>query len=432
MSKVIVIKNLDMPDYFDGKNIKYKKYDKFPFVVNSKGRSVTPINMYLSSYLHNNYSEHTIKRIAHCLSLLINYCDSKNLRLIDFMDDDLVSFSKSLQDNTRNNTTINNVISCVLDFFDFFGKNFLDNDNYIKNIFNVEYSNQNINGKEFNKLRHKSMLLNSDKKTGNPINAETIDLLYRNIDKIYKSKFTQERTKILLILLEHTGARLGEIALIKIRDIKEALLNNNMLKLITLKRKSEYIRYVPLSKLILNQVDMFIKIHRNKIIKNTVGTKDDGFLFINELTGLKMNSNSLGNDFNRLKKEIGIDNEISAHMFRHRFITNIFISLIKEYDIENNSGVRNALLDIETLKAHVQELTGHKDIKSLDSYLHLAKSELANMPEILKKLEKNKDKDALEAKERYLLNDLKLGNITTDEYIKEIDILKIYGDKNER
>jgi len=425
MSKVILIKKLDLPDYFDGNNIKYKRYDKFPFVVNSNGKAVTPVNMYLSSYLHNNYSEHTIKRTAHCLSLLISYCDSKNLRLIDFMDDDLVSFSKSLQNEDRNNTTINNIISCVIDFLDFFGKNFLNNESYVKDLFNVEYLNHKINGKEFKKIKHKSMLLNADKKTGNAINLETIDMLYRNIDKIYKSKFTQERTKILLMLLEHTGARIGEISSIKIKDIKESLSNDkHMLKLITLKRKSEYIRYVPLNKLLLNQIDVFIKIHRNKIIKNTVGVKDEGFLFINELNGVKMSSNSLGNDFNRLKKVIGLENELSAHMFRHRFITNIFIKLIKEYDLENKLGFRNALLDIETLKAHVQELTGHKNIKSLDTYLHLAKSELANMPEILKKLNESKNEEAIEYKERFLLNELKSGNISTEDYIKEIDILK--------
>lgn len=80
-------------------------------------------------------------------------------------------------------------------------------------------------------------------------------------------------------------------------------------------------------------------------------------------------------------------------MFRHRYITNIFINLIKQYDLEHKDGFRNALLDVNTLKAHVQQLTGHKDLSSLDTYLHLAKSELANMPEILKKLEAQRNDD---------------------------------------
>ena len=111
-------------------------------------------------------------------------------------------------------------------------------------------------------------------------------------------------------------------------------------------------------------------------------------------------------------------------MFRHRYITNIFINLIKQYDLEHKDGFRNALLDINTLKAHVQQLTGHKDVNSLDTYLHLAKSELANMPEILKKLETQRMDDTKEAQERYLFNELKSGSISAEEYVFEMEKLK--------
>ncbi len=46
------------------------------------------------------------------------------------------------------------------------------------------------------------------------------------------------------------------------------------------------------------------------------------------------------------------------------------------------------------------------------------------MPEILKKLNESKNEEAIEYKERFLLNELKSGNISTEDYIKEIDILK--------
>ena len=111
-------------------------------------------------------------------------------------------------------------------------------------------------------------------------------------------------------------------------------------------------------------------------------------------------------------------------MFRHRFITNIFINLIKQYDVENKQGIRNALLDLNTLKAHVQELTGHKNIGSLDTYIHQAKSELSNMPEILKGLEDQRNNEAIEFQERQLLNQLKSGDISSDEYISRIEELK--------
>lgn len=98
--------------------------------------------------------------------------------------------------------------------------------------------------------------------------------------------------------------------------------------------------------------------------------------------------------------------------------------MIKQYDLENKDSFRNALLDVNTLKAHVRQLTGHKNVNSLDTYLHLAKSELANMPEILKKLDIQRDKESKEAQERYLLNELKAGTITTEEYITKLEQIK--------
>lgn len=147
-------------------------------------------------------------------------------------------------------------------------------------------------------------------------------------------------------------------------------------------------------------------------------------MFISEHTGEKINSSSLSNDFTRLRNSLNINSQLCAHMFRHRFITNIFINLIKQYDLENKDSFRSALLDINTLKAHVRQLTGHKDVNSLDTYLHLAKSELANMPEILKKLDKQREVESKESQERYLLNELKSGNISTEEYINKLEILK--------
>lgn len=71
---------------------------------------------------------------------------------------------------------------------------------------------------------------------------------------------------------------------------------------------------------------------------------------------------------------------------------------------------------LENLPYEIQ-LTGHKDVSSLDTYLHLAKSELANMSEILKKLETQRNDDTKEAQERYLFNELKVGSISAEDYV---------------
>lgn len=427
MSKVEILKEAKIPDYYSKGSLTFKKMKNFPFIKSKGGVSVVPINMYLTSHLNTNNSESTIKRRAHCLNILVNYCENNNINVKNFSEDNLIELSHKLQTeknidgDLRNNTTINNILLNIISFYDFFGNVFLNN-NYTKNILNVEevlFNNKMVR-------RHRALLPEADKITRNPIYKNDIDLIYQNINQLYSSKFTQERVKVLLMLLEHTGARIGEVSLIKTSDITDAIQNEKgLLKLKTLKKRKNYERFVPVGKEILKQINMFIKIYRAKIIrKKLIKEKDHGYLFINEKTGQRISTNSLSNDFNRITRELKLDNKICAHMFRHRFITNVFINLIKQYDVENKQGLRNALLDLNTLKAHVQELTGHKNIKSLDTYIHLAKSELANMPEILNKLEIQREKDDVEFRQRQLLNMLKTGEIKTEEYIIEVEKLQ--------
>ena len=57
---------------------------------------------------------------------------------------------------------------------------------------------------------------------------------------------------------------------------------------------------------------------------------------------------TISNEIAKLRKIAGIKEEICAHMFRHRFITNFFVKLIKQYDWENKNEFKNALLDINS------------------------------------------------------------------------------------
>ena len=110
-------------------------------------------------------------------------------------------------------------------------------------------------------------------------------------------------------------------------------------------------------------------------------------------------------------------------MFRHRFITNMFIHLIKQYDLQNKDSFRNALMDVNNLKVHIQQLTGHKNLGSLDHYIHLAKSELTNMSEVLNNINQSQKFEAKEREQKRLLEELKIGNIDLNEYIKNMEIL---------
>lgn len=99
-------------------------------------------------------------------------------------------------------------------------------------------------------------------------------------------------------------------------------------------------------------------------------------LLISEKKGNPIVAATISNEIAKLSKIAVIEEKICAHMFRHRFITNFFIKLIKQYDWENKDEFKNALLDINSLKVHIQQVTGHKNVESLNSYIDLAKAEL--------------------------------------------------------
>ena len=259
MSKVEFIDKILIPDFFHKNEMQFKTLKNFPFIKNNKGESIVPINMYLSSHLNTNSSENTIKRVSFCLKILVDYCEANNIKLNNFLEDDLINLSRQLQTekddkgSVRNSTTVNNIIYQIMKFFDFFGKMFLNDENYLKNVLNVEEKSVSKKGQLKIVKKHKAMVLNTEKTTRNPINIQDIDFIYQNIDKIYVSRFAQERTKVLLKLLEHTGARLGELSLIKINDITNAIKNDKgLLQLTTLKRRREPSRFVPVDKEILN------------------------------------------------------------------------------------------------------------------------------------------------------------------------------------
>ncbi|VEB96828.1 Site-specific recombinase XerD [Cedecea lapagei] len=110
-----------------------------------------------------------------------------------------------------------------------------------------------------------------------------------------------------------------------------------------------------------------------------MGSKEDlGYLLISETTGLRLTPETLTNELLLLAKTAKIEEQACAHMFRHRFITKLFVALIEQHEYENRDEFRRALLDGETLKRKVQEFTGHTSISSLEPYIHLAFEEVTN------------------------------------------------------
>ena len=251
--------------------------------------------------------------------------------------------------------------------------------------------------------------------------------MYKNVPQPNESNFVQKRNRIILKLLEITEARVGEIALLTVQYIENVFTQDKpTLKMRILKKRGQLVdyRYVPVNKVDFNKIGTYIKIYHSKTIKNTIDkTNDKGYLLISENTDKAILPVTITNEINKIRKAARIDENVCAHMFRHRFITNLFIQLIKQYDIQNKDHFRNSLMDLENLKVYIQQATGHKNVNSLENFIDIAKSELTHMNKVVDNFLEVRDIKSIEKENQRLLTMLKNKEISTAEYIKQIEEL---------
>lgn len=426
---VNILKNLELIDYFGQSKIHLKSKDKFPFIAYPNGKPCHIANMYLLELEDKNRSIHSIKQYASNVSYLVNFCFKKKLDFLKLTEGIFFDFAYGLRSETdsqnplkrlRNPTTLNNIIRTNLDFLNFIG-NFNDKPNFIFDNIGAKTSSKNIKkgdvSVEMHGWEHKSLEVPAIKKTRNPIGKEVIDKLYEAVVEKSSSQFIQQRRIIMLRLLEATGARAGEIALIKVNDVLESFNNDGFMRMTTLKRKQETSRLVQMDFNDLNLIKNYINLYRKKVIRNTIGLSNDhGYLFINENSGEKAFDTVISNDVNVLKNVANIQEQTCAHMFRHRFITKQFVNLIKQYNYENQDQFRKALLDTNTLKQKIQQMTGHQNLNSLDVYIDLAFNEIFNTTVVLDKLAVANAYESFDSQLKLLTMELVNGQISPIEF----------------
>jgi len=274
-------------------------------------------------------------------------------------------------------------------------------------------------------LTHHSFGVPTRTRTRNPITIEQENRLRDASRCANTSIFVKKRRRCMLDLFHDTGGRRTEISRITIDDIMTAYdMSHPMLRLETLKRGGVVIRYIPVTKMLLHNILNFIDIDRRKIIKTVYKDgQDHRFLFISETTGRKLSSNYLYNEILNLKNLAGIKSQLCPHMFRHAFITNLFIQLIHRHRLTNEDEFRRALLNTETFKLEIIQWTGHLNSASVDTYLNLALRSVSNYTETLNSVHIIRAMDAYFSRECELSKALKEG-LPIDEYTKALDLLK--------
>lgn len=229
---------------------------------------------------------------------------------------------------------------------------------------------------------HRSFPTPDAKKRRLPIDGGTVAKLHDAVLPASSSIFLRKRRYVMLRLLEITGARRSEVARLTVDSVIEAAnMDRPMLKLTTMKKggNKEHVRFVPILRHDIEFLNEFIERNRRLVVKKTCGlSHDHRYVLVSETTGKQLRSNTITQEMRILRIQAKIAAKACAHMFRHRFITKLFVALIEQHDIQNPDHFRKALLDSEQFKQEIREYTGHTRLESLDQYIHLAFAEVTN------------------------------------------------------
>ncbi len=171
-------------------------------------------------------------------------------------------------------------------------------------------------------------------------------LSVEEVDKLLNIKLENAfdyRNKAILELLYATGLRASELINLNLSNI------NLVNMVVNVYGKGSKERIVPISKIAINYLDLYINQYRNMLFVK--GKKTNDVLFLNN-HGERMTRQGLYKMIGKVALAQGINKEITPHVLRHSFATHM---------IEYGADIRS-----------VQELLGHENVITTEVYTHLA------------------------------------------------------------
>lgn len=389
----ITAEDCTLPLYVTPNGVHRQPADDLPQLYWPDGTVCWMANMYLLSGYRKGLSRKnnggTLLTWAKNLSPLIRWCYNNQTDFIDMTDSQFYMFVNSLlaekhdfhlSEKKRGESHVATICATVLNYFAYIdeslpGLNLLGPAGRIKARKKTHDVTTGRTGKKMQvtSWEHDGVPKQHKSRRRLPISSVAVDRLYSANSTLVAPRFITRRRFVMLRLLEICGGRRIEISFIKVSDIEEAAKTGELKLFSAKKRQNDACRYVPVTQADVSELLSFVKHYRRRVIRATLGfANDHGRLFIAESTGAPLEIDTLGSELSVLRYAAGIDDEEACiHAFRHRFITNIFRSLIRAHHCENASDLKR-VLSTETLKAQVAEWTGHNSIAMLDHYIHLA------------------------------------------------------------
>lgn len=401
VKNVYHINNLQLVSHVYRNEATFNEYRKIPFIRDCNGQPDNLANMYILELIEQGKSVSgrggTVSQYAYVINRFGQFIDRK---YTTFTGEQFSKFAESLRSSTAPSikSSENTAIANTKIVFDFIA--------FLEEIFALDINSARLNAKKIAKKtsfrgitkthitwHHGSFGAAEAKKRRSAIEDVTIEALRESADNSSDSVYVVRRRRMLIDALEFTGARIGEISEITVQDVLKAAQTGSLM-LTTLKRRGKHLREIPILSQDISDLMTFLR-YRQIAVRRS-GASDDGKLFFSEKTGKGMDKDSLSNEIGMLRRSAGISESACAHLFRHRFVTRVLIRLISEHGFQNPMQFREALQEMESLKAIACEWTGHASTESLNSYIDTAFSEWKNMSATVNKAFKSLALDSFE------------------------------------
>ncbi len=267
-----------------------------------------------SNYLRidKNYSSNTVESYMRDLKYFLSYVDKE---ILNITKRDIDNYILHLLPN-YNESSINRIIASIKSFYKYLA--------IYKGFINVSEDVECLQRK---------------KKLPKYLSIEEVD----NLLDIELNTSFDHRNKAILELMYSTGLRATELINLELNNIDTV----NMIVHVYGKGSKE--RIVPMSKIAVNYLDIYINNYRDSLFVK--GKPKTDALFLNN-HGTKMTRQGLYKIIGKIAKEKNINKEITPHVLRHSFATHM---------IECGADIRS-----------VQELLGHENVVTTEIYTHLA------------------------------------------------------------
>lgn len=361
----------------------------------------------------------SLKDKASKLSHLIRFCWERKVNFWDLCDSDFHAFVEFLIHEPhrtrpgvkrRNRNTVNNIIDVCIHFLYWLQDNVVPDRIIVgsrdKNpqIHLIERCMIGYHGGKNLKLIYPYRPSANTQDPKKPISRAIRNKLWEAVavmanpakqSSVYRSRFRNEkelnacldylraRRELMLLLLEATGARPGELARLRVSE-NEDCSHTKRLILPTFKQRKavDSKRSIPLERGAAIKLELFIYKHRKALLKSLrtqgIEVAPADRVFLSSKAGTPLPVESLTKEFQRIVAVAGIKQQACQSMFRHRFITNMVGIHLKEFLNTNPQKPRSLITeaDYRTILKKVATFTGHGSENSLMHYIDWAWEEM--------------------------------------------------------